>query len=84
MMPIEIGMVYSSKAVGTPPQAHLDRRTPFSGLWLLRMPWVFNPSGSPANSFAEMVRNVELQREGVYIPCLRRAPQMPERKKLSN
>jgi hypothetical protein len=29
-------MVYSSKAVGTSPQAHLDRRTPFSGLGLLR------------------------------------------------
>jgi hypothetical protein len=25
--------------------------------------WVFNPSGSPGNSFAEMVRNVELQRD---------------------
>jgi hypothetical protein len=51
----------------------------FRGFGCSECAWVFNPSGSPAgNSFNEMMRNFELQRDREFSSqCLRRSPKSP-------
>lgn len=59
--------ILSSACNGGDTQAHLDRRKPFSGWGCSECAWVFNSSGSPTgNSFDELVRNFELQRDKAF------------------
>jgi hypothetical protein len=58
-------------------QACMDRRKTFSGFGCSECAWVFSPSGLPTgNSFDEMMRNFELQRDREFTSqCLRRSLQ---------